>query len=101
MNTQDPGRVKLKFVNLMPNTWLGRLLAAIVGLAMIWLGVLFFMLFLPIMALAIGLLMLRMLWLTRQGATDATQDFIEVEYRVEKPDLNPDRNAADASRTEK
>ena len=83
MYTQDPGRIKLKIINIMPATWFGRLLATMLGLLLIWLAAMFFMLFLPLLALAVGMMVLRMLWLTRQR-TNTAQDFIEADYRVEK-----------------
>ena len=70
-------------IDWVPQTWFGRLIAAVTGVLILWLGFMFFTVFLVIIglvfAVAIPLLVLALI----KTAKGQSSSFIETEYHVE------------------
>lgn len=91
MYTQKFRRVRTSVVDLMPLSWPKRLLIATTGIALIGLSTLFFMLFLPLLAVGAGVLVFQILANAKRSAY-SKQDFIEGEYHLENSDENTVRD---------
>lgn len=78
-----------KFVYVLPHTWLGRLVTAIVTVVLIALAVLFFAVFLAAFAVLAVVVIARILWAQRQSRRQAAEHVIDVKYSVEQIEKKP------------
>ena len=77
----------------VPQTWYGRLIAAIATVLLLWLAIIFFMAFLIIVGLLFALVIIRMIWPFSKAGKGQSSSFIETEYYVEKNEQTESQNA--------
>lgn len=79
-----------------PQTWLGRVLGAILAAALLVAAFFFLFIFLLVLGGVILAVLLRLLWVVRKAKTQASQDILEGEYSVEPQEERiPGSSAAD------
>ncbi len=82
----------------MPHTWLGRLAALVVSVAVVVLAFFFFTVVLAAAGLALLVYVIRLLWSGRRIPRRAARDIIEGEYRVEPEERLPPDSGPDPTR---
>ncbi len=82
----------------MPHTWLGRLAALVVSVAVVVLAFFFFTVVLAAAGVALLVHIIRLLWSGRRIRRSAPRDIIEGEYRVEPEERLPADSGPDPTR---
>ncbi len=80
----------------MPQSRLSRAFAVITGILLLALGLFFFTLFLAVGAIALAVVIARVIWGAQQIKAHASNEIIEAEYSVEKKESETEQ-----SRTER
>jgi len=84
---QDPNQI-VKFY-IMPQTWYGRLLAAVVGVLLLLVGIFFFTLFLIIFGILAIITTIYLFLFGRKPEKTTPMDIIQIEYLLANPQDEP------------
>lgn len=77
----------------VPQTWYGRLFAAIVSVLLLWLALIFLTVFLIIVGFVVAVVIARLLWHFKKTAKRQPSSFIETTYFVENTKQTEPQNA--------
>ena len=84
------------FVQIVPQTWLGRALAAIGGALLVILGLFFFTLFLAAGAVILAVVLARVFWQAQRIKKHMSDQVIEGEYSVQDDTDQANKQSSDA-----
>ncbi len=79
-------------IDWVPQTWYGRLIAAVAGVMLLWFGIVFFAVFMIIIGLVSAFAIALMVLALIKTAKRQPSSFIDAEYHVEKSDIKEHQN---------
>ena len=88
MKIDRPRKTEMRIeIDWVPQTWYGRLVAAVVGVLLLWFGIMFFSVFLFVIGLALVVAIAFVALAFVKTAKGWSSSVIDAEYYVEEKDM--------------